>query len=641
MLSPGAYEDRQSLQLRLIGLRAAIVIVFVALAVAFWLLQVLQYQKYRERAENNHMRTIELRAPRGVLFDRFGEVLVQNRQAFRIAIVREQTAANLDAVMTRLAAVTGADEAAVRATVKRSMSEPAFRPIPVIENATEAQVAAVMARAIELPGVVVEQVPTRTYPGDGLAAHLFGYVGEAQTTQLAEGIAPGAIVGQAGIEQAYDALLRGTNGNRFVVVNSRGREIEELEHQEPVDGHRLQLTLDADMQRALEDAFKVKGYNGAAMFMDPNTGEVLAMTSLPAYDPNAFATGIDRATWQSLNADSLRPMGNRLTQGLYAPGSTFKIVMAMAALHEGLVTPDTAVTCYGSKTIYGNSFACNRAGGHGRVTLREALEHSCNVYFYTLGEKLSVDTIHKWADRLGLVGRTGIDLPGENESQIPTEAWKRRRFNERWYPGDTISVSIGQGLVDVTPIALARMIATIANGGRLVTPHVVKAVDKGTGWESLASHAPVTPPEPLRAEWLEAVRDGLWLAVNGAGSARGARLDGRDVAGKTGTAQVISLDAAKALAGRTTRDLRHHGWFVFFAPRENPQVAGVVFAEHGNTSGVATPIAKHVVETYFAKREGRPLPVLPRPAVTTATGTAPAAAPPTVAAPATRGGRRP
>jgi penicillin-binding protein 2 len=633
MLTPGAYEDRQNLQLRLIGLRIGVVVVFIALAVAFWRLQVLQYQKYLERAENNRMRTIELRAPRGVLFDRFGEVLVQNRQAFRVAIVREQSP-NLPEVMARLAMIAGVDESEIVAAVKRRQSEPTFRPIPVIENASAAQVASVLARAIELPGVVVEQVPTRTYPDGGLAAHLFGYVGEVQPSQLTEELSPGDIVGQAGVELVYNNVLMGENGNRFVVVNNRGREIEELEHQEPVDGDRVQLTIDADMQRALEEGFRSNGFNGSGLVLDPHTGEILAMASVPSYDPNAFAMGIEADKWRALLGDPLKPLRNRTVQGTYSPGSTFKIVMALAALEEGLITPETEFNCAGSKTIYGNSFACTRV--HGRQNLREALQHSCNVYFYSLGEMLSVDTIYAWADKLGLVGRTGIDLPSEDESVIPSEAWKRRRFNERWYPGDTISVSIGQGYVTVTPIALARMIATIANGGTQVTPHVIKAVDQGTGWEPVASHTS-TRAVTLDPTKLEAIRDGLWMAVNTpTGTARGARLDGYDLAGKTGTAQVISLDAGQALAGKTERDLRHHGWFVFFAPRDNPQVAGVVFAEHGSTSGVTTPIAKHVIDTFFAKREGRPLPVLPPKApVTTATNVVTAPTPP---APQTQGG---
>jgi len=614
VLTPGSYEDRQSLHVRLIGFRVGVVVLFVALSVAFWTLQVLQYQKYLVRAENNHMRTIELRAPRGVVFDRHGEVLVQNRRAFRIAIVREQTAGDLDGVIERLAAVAEVDEAFVRATVKRRMSEPVFRPVPVIENATEAQVAAVLARSLELPGVVVEQVPTRKYPDERLAAHLFGYVGEVPPTQVTPDLPAGAIIGRAGVERVYNNLLMGENGTRFVVVNSRGREIEELQHEEPIDGHRVQLTVDADLQRALEDAFHAAGRNGAGVFLDPRNGEVLAMTSLPAYDPNDFAGGIDAATWNALERDPLRPLGNRTLQGRYAPGSTFKVVMAVAALEEKVITPETEVFCAGSKSFYGRSWQCNRPGGHGRQNLVQALQHSCNVYFYTIGDMLPIDTIHKWAVRLGLVGRTGIDLPNENESVVPSEAWKRARFNDRWYPGETLSVAIGQGGNDVTPIALARMIATVANGGTLVTPHVMRAVDRGQGWEPIVQASPFTPPVALNPQMLDVVREGLWQAVNGAtGTARAASLPGYDVSGKTGTAQVISLEGARAAAGRTDRDLRHHRWLVFFAPKDNPEIAGVVFVEHGGAAVGATPLVRHVLDTYFAKKEGRPLPVLTPP----------------------------
>lgn len=614
MLTPGAYEDRQSLHVRLIGMRVGVVVLFVALAVAFWTLQVLKHQQYLVRAENNRMRTIELRAPRGLVFDRHGEVLVQNRRAFRIAVVREQTAGDLDGVLGRLAAVAEVDEAVVRATVKRRMNEPVFRPVPVIENATDAQVAAVLARSLELPGVVVEQVPTRKYPDERLAAHLFGYVGEVPPAQVTPDLPAGAIVGRAGVERVYNTLLMGENGNRFVVVNSRGREIEELQHEEPVDGHRVQLTVDADLQRALEDAFHTAGLNGAGVVLDPRNGEVLAMSSLPAYDPNDFAGGIDAATWSALEGDALRPLGNRALQGRYSPGSTFKVVMAIAALEEKVITPQTEVFCSGSKSFYGRSWACNRPGGHGRQNVVQALEHSCNVFFYTIGDMLPIDTIHKWAVRLGLVGRTGIDLPNENESVVPSEAWKRERFNDRWYPGETLSVAIGQGGNDVTPIALARMMATVANGGTLVTPHVMRAVDRGHGWEAIAQPPSMTPLVALNPQMLDVVHEGLWKAVNSpSGTARRASLPGYDVAGKTGTAQVISLEGARAAAGRTDRDLRHHRWLVFFAPKDNPEVAGVVFVEHGGTEGSATPLVRHVLDVYFAKKEGRPLPVLTPP----------------------------
>jgi penicillin-binding protein 2 len=296
-------------------------------------------------------------------------------------------------------------------------------------------------------------------------------------------------------------------------------------------------------------------------------------------------------------------------QGRYSPGSTFKIVVATAALEEGLVDPDFRVTCNGGASFFGRYFKCHLKGGHGSVDMRHALEKSCNVYFYTLGNMLGVDRIHKWAEKLGMVGKTGIDLPNEQDSIVPSTEWKRRRTGEKWYAGETISVSIGQGQVAVTPASLAVMISTVANGGTRVTPHVIKGVDEGNGWKPVPAPA-VADRVAFRPTTLAALHDGLWLAVNGAGTAGRARLPGRDVAGKTGTAQVISIQGRQA-ARNSGRDLRDHGWFVFFAPKDNPEVAGVIFGEHNEHGYLGAPIAKHLIETYFAKKEGTPLPVLP------------------------------
>jgi penicillin-binding protein 2 len=611
MLTPGTYEARRSLQARLLALRIGLVACFGLLAVGFWFVQVVQHTRYEQMAANNHLRTIPLRAPRGVVYDRNGEVLVQNRNSFTIAVVRDRSS-DLDAALARLSAVLHIDEAEVRALVDRRRRDAVFRPIPIVEHASFAQVAAVSARKAELPEVVIQNVPTRSYPSNALAAHLFGYVSEIQAAQLERdefaGLQPGDIIGQTGLERIYNAQLMGEDGSRFVMVDSVGREIQTLEQQDPTDGQRLQLTIDYDLQRALEDAFRASGFAGAAVMLEPATGEVLALTSLPSYDPNVFATGIGRTDLAALNTDPLKPFQNRLIQGRFPPGSTFKIAMAVAALSEGVTTTEEKIFCPGAATFYGRSFACNRAGGHGWMDIRHAIEQSCNVFFYTIGDRMKIDTIHSYAEKLGLVGRTGIDLPNEVESRVPTEAWKRRVYNDRWYPSETISVSIGQGAVDVTPLALATMMATVANGGTLVTPHLVRARDDGAGWK------PVPPPEPrmrtdIAPAILQAVRDGLWLAVNGQGTAGRARIVGYDVAGKTGTAQSIS-NAGRAAAGQTERDLRDHGWFVFFAPRDNPQIAGVVFAEHGEHGSTAAPIARHVLETFFAKREGRPLPQL-------------------------------
>jgi penicillin-binding protein 2 len=602
-------EDRRRTSSRLVILQVGVIVWFAALAICFWVLQVVQNKKYLEMANNNYQRTLALRAPRGVLFDRNGRILVENRNSYTIAIIRENTK-DLARTIRVASAVLGLDVADVQEAVERHRREPSYRPIVIVEDATLEQVAAIVARQYELPEIAVDQVPTRKYPGEALAAHLFGYVTEANEQQVREaGLSRGAIVGQHGVEKVYNALLMGEDGARNVIVNSMGREIDTIGRKPPVEGRRVQLTIDYDLQKAAEDGFRHAGFNGAALIMNPKNGEVLVHASLPSYDPNDFAGGIKSSTWAALNRDSLRPLTNRVLQGRYSAGSTFKIVVAAAALEEELVTPDHKIHCAGGATFFGRYYRCHLAGGHGAVDMRQALEKSCNVYFYTLGNMLGVDRIYKWAQKLGLAGKTGIDLPNEQESLVPSTEWKMRRYGERWYPGETISVAIGQGQVSVTPASLAVMIATVANGGTRVTPRVIKAVDEGKGWEAVPAPA-VADKVAFRPETLAALHEGLWMVVNAAGTGGRARIPGRDVAGKTGTAQVISNEG-RARARGTDRDLRDHGWFVFFAPRDNPEIAGVIFGEHSEHGYLGAPIAKHVIETYFAKKEGRPLPALP------------------------------
>jgi penicillin-binding protein 2 len=608
------FEDRRSLPRRLTAMQYVIAAVFVSLGVVFWYLQVAQHGKFKEMAENNHQRTLALRAPRGTLFDRDGRVLVRNRQAFNISLVREQSR-NLDATLSVLAAVTGTPEADLREVMARHAREPRYRPVVLVHDASPAQVAAVMARRLELPDVIVEQVPTRLYPADRFAAHLLGYVGEVTEQQLAraksaglQALQTGAIVGQAGVEQTYNEALMGRDGARRVVVNSLGREVETIGEYAATEGKRLQLTIDADLQRAAEDAFAALGYWGAAVALDPRNGEVLSLVSLPAYDPNEFVGGVDRATWTALTTDKLRPLQNRALQGRYSPGSTFKIVIALAALEEGVAGPDFKVHCRGGASFYGRFFQCHLRGGHGTVDMRHALEKSCNTYFYTLGNMLGVDRIHRWATALGIGVRTGIDLPHEVEGIMPSTAWKKARTGEKWYAGETISVAIGQGQVSVTPLSLAVMMATVANGGTRYVPHLVRAVDEGTGWTPV----PAPPPPaviPMTPDHAQALHDGLWMVVNAAGTGGRGRLPGRDVAGKTGTAQVISLEGGRRARGKSDADLRDHGWFVFFAPANNPEIAGAIFAEHSEHGYLAAPIARHLIATYFAKKERQPLPV--------------------------------
>jgi penicillin-binding protein 2 len=625
-------EDRRKLVGRLIVVQYLVIVTFVVLALAFWYFQVVQHQKFAELAENNHQRNLGLRAPRGVIFDRGTTVLVENRDSYVISIVRDlnrergrTVTRDLNETGKRLAKLLGVDEAVPREAIRRHRSAPSYQPIPVVEDASLAQVAAVMAHRYDMPEVIVERVPTRRYP-ESMAAHLFGYVAEATEAQLArDGYRSGDLVGQAGFERVYNRVLMGTDGAKRVVVNSVGREIRTLEEVPPSEGRRVRLTIDYDVQRAAEDAFRELGYVGAAVVLEPNTGEVLAYVSLPAYDPNAFAGGIDRATWAALNSDPLKPLQDRAIQGRYSPGSTFKMAVAAAALEEGIITPDFTVTCHGGADFYGRYFHCWKKGGHGTVDLRHAIEQSCDTYFYTLGKMVGVDKINKWATRLGLGVKSGIDLPNEVTGLVPSSEWKRLRFKEPWYPGETISVAIGQGQVSVTPVSMAVYMAALGNGGRRVTPHLLLAVDEGDGWKP-ARTPEVQGEAGLKPETINAIEDGMWMVVNAGGTGGNARIPGYDVSGKTGTAQVISLEGAKALKGRTDLDLRDNGWFVFNAPRGNPEIAGAVFTEHGEHGTNAALIARHVLETYFAKKEHRPLPVFkapPKPVVKPAVPTTP------------------
>ena len=603
-------EDRRKISVRLTVLQYGITVMFSR--ARRWVSGCFRSCSTRSTPRSPKTITSEhsaLRAPRGLVFDRDGRVLVENRHSYSLSIVREHTK-DINRTIRLLSAVLGVEEVQVREIVDRHRREPAYRPITVVQDATLAQVAAVTARRFELPDVLVEQVPTRRYP-ELMAAHLFGYVGEVNDAQVTEGgpLKSGDIVGQSGIEKVYNAMLMGEDGARRVVVNSVGREIRTLDEDEPTEGKRLQLSIDYDVQKAIEDGFDRIGFDGAAVVLEPNSGEVLGFTSRPAYDPNAFASGIDRATWNALTSDEHRPLNDRAIQGRYSPGSTFKMAVALAALEEGIITPDFHVSCAGGATFYGRPFKCWKKGGHGSIDLRHAIEQSCDVYFYTVANMVGVDKINKWATAIGLGVKSGIDLPNEVQGLVPSTQWKREKMHEKWYAGETISVGIGQGAVSVTPVSMAVYMASLANGGTRVTPHLLKAVDDGDGWKPVPTPAAQSNAN-VDPEKLQAIRDGLYLVVNGAGTGHNAQIKGRDVSGKTGTAQVIS-NQGKAAAANSKKDLRDNGWFVFFAPRDKPEIAGVVFLEHGVHGANAALVAHHVLETFFAKKDGQPLPPKP------------------------------
>lgn len=583
------YEDLRGLHDRLRWLRSAVVAGGVLVACAFWYIQVARGKYFRELAENNRIHPVTLAAPRGALLDRNGRVLVENRPAFNLVLTPD-VAENLDRTVARLARLVRMPVASVRERLGRR--GPLLRSIVVKQDAPIDDVASVQARRLEQPEVGVDVVPVRHYPLGSAAAHALGRVGEISERQLNagsfEGVSPGSLVGQAGIEFQYNRYLMGTDGVRRVVVNSRGAEVQEAARVEPVAGPPVTLTLDLELQRAVEEA--MAGKSGSVVALDPKTGEILAMTSAPAYDPNQFAVGIDHAEWARLTTDPETPLMNRVIQGQYAAGSTFKVPMAVAALVEGLITPTTTFYCPGSLAIYGTSFRCHKEEGHGTVDLRRALALSCNVFFYHVGVRLEIERIARYARRFGLSAVTGVDLPHEASGLIPDPAWKQRVLKAPWYAGETVSVSIGQGQVSVTPIQQARLAAAVATG-LLVQPHLVRAVGPRT--------LPYPDPRPLgiKAEALALVRDAMRAVVD-EGTGRRAQVRGVAVAGKTGSAQVVTHGRLER--DKHARELQPHGWFICFAPAEDPRIAMAVLVEHGKSGGEsAAPVAGYVLSRFF------------------------------------------
>jgi penicillin-binding protein 2 len=589
------YEDLRPVRTRLAVVQVVVAGLVALLLLQFWNLQVLRARHFQDLAENNRSRVVTIAAPRGALLDRQGQLLVGNRPSFNVVLTPEH-AEDLDRVVTRVARTLGTGEAAIRERLARRRVP--YEPVVVRSDADIAEVAALEARRLELPEVSIQVVPLRFYPLATAAAHALGRVGEISERQLDspafEGLEAGALVGQAGVEAQYNRALMGRDGYRRVIVNSRGLEVTEAQRQPPEDGPAFTLSLDTSLQMATERAFG--GRAGSAVALDPWTGEILAMSSIPAYDPNQFATGIDPTLWTSLANDPETPLMNRVIQGQYAPGSTFKIVMATAALEEGVITPETTFFCPGHLRVYGKVRHCSVPGGHGIVDVRRALAMSCNVFFYHVGMALEIERIAAWAKRMGLGEPTGVDLPHELGGLIPNPEWKLRTQKTAWYPGETVSVAIGQGQVTATPLQMARVAAIIANGGWLVRPHLVHSAGGG-GLD-------FEPPRPIgiSEETLAVVKEGMKAVVAG-GTGWRARLRHTVVAGKTGTAQVVSREALE----RSPDDpsIQPHGWFVAFAPADEPRVALAVLVEHGGSSGVAAAVARSILARYFSQ-ERRP-----------------------------------
>jgi penicillin-binding protein 2 len=585
------YQSEQRLGTRATLLHVVIVILLAGFVGVFWYLQIVKGAEFALLAENNRLRRIALPPTRGVVLDRRGEVLASTRPALNLVLVREGLT-DAEGQLKRLESLLGIPFDGLNARLQAMRRRPTFEPLVIKEDVQLGDIAKVEARREWFPSVEVEQTALRDYPDGPAVAHAVGYVGEVNESQLAKiadgSIQQGDIVGKTGIEREYDEVLRGRRGWKLQTVNSLGRPFGASQPgRDPEDGHPLRLTIDKRLQRKLVEALGDEV--GSGIFLDPNNGEVLALASTPGYDPNVFTAPVSRTTWTALIGDPRHPLNDRAISSFYAPGSTFKVLMSIVGLETGAITPETTVFCSGSVSIYNRQFMCWKKGGHGTVDVHRALVHSCNVFYYLLGKKVGIDAISKYAKMFGVGELSGIDIPGESRGNPPSVEWKQRIHKEQWYPGDTISVSIGQGLLAVTPVQMATMISAVANGGTLVRPHLAR--DAKVESEKI----------PVSAATLALIRDALADVVE-EGTATKAQLGPITVAGKTGTAQVFKKSVGVD-ADKQPKEERDHAWFIGYAPAEKPEIAFAIVIEHGGHGGTtAAPVARKVLEVFFEDR---------------------------------------
>lgn len=581
-----------------------------ALAGRLYYLQVLHADQYAMMADENRINIRLLPPLRGRIIDRFGREVAGNRQNYRVVLIPEQTQ-SIDATLDALAEFIPEDLIDRERVMKEVKRKRSFVPIPVVDNLTWEQFARINVNSPSLPGIQMDVGSTRHYPYDKMFAHIVGYVGAVSEKDL-QNLEydpllelPEFRIGKSGIEKYYDQALRGSAGLSRVEVNAYGRVIRELTRQEGVAGNDAVLTIDVELQ---DFAVRRMGKeSAAAVVMDIHTGDILAMVSVPSFDPNAFAGGISSAEWKELIENPMRPLGNKAISGQYPPGSTFKMVVALAALEEGVTTPGQRVFCSGHTELGKHRFHCWRRGGHGWMDMEEAIAQSCDVYFYEIARKVGVDKIAEMAQRFGLGEMLDIDILGERKGLVPTRAWKQAVQGTSWQVGETYNTGIGQGYVLSTPLQLAVMTARLANGGKKVKPRLVRSV-AGEGADG-ATKPPENPTEMpdlgVSPRSLRVVLEGMNKVMNGPrGTARAARIEveGWEMAGKTGTAQVRRITRKERVEGVRKSDEkpweeRDHALFVGYAPYDDPRYAVSVIVEHGGSgSTVAAPIARDLLQ---------------------------------------------
>ncbi len=590
----------------------AVLVIGVSLIILsgrMYYLQLFKGAYFRDLSEHNRIRLEDIPPVRGMIFDRWGRLLVDNQPAFDLAVVREDVR-DAEELMGHLRGLLSLDKEQIAERLAKSRGAPPFVPVTIKPDLTWEELAKIETYRYETPGLSLLIEPRRYYLKPSLAAHLIGYTGEVSERQLAEerfkGVRMGDRVGQYGIEQRWQEVLAGRRGGRQVEVDATGRQLKVLKEVPAQPGRNLYLTIDADLQTAAEEALSGAG---AIVALDPRDGQILALVSRPTFDQLAFVRGLKPPEWKALVNDPLHPLENRATCGQYPPGSTYKIVTAIAGLMDGVITPETSFFCPGFYRFGGRDYSCWKEYGHGHISLHRALVESCDVYFYRVGQKLGVDRIAHYAKMLGLGQASGLGVGPEKPGLVPTSAWKKRRFDVPWQEGETLSVAIGQGFNLTTPLQMANLIATVANGGRLYRPWVIQRIQSSDGRFDESFQPQLLSQVDIKPEVLDLIRQALAGVVSEPrGTGRAARVPGVSVAGKTGTAQVVTLEKYKDIKDikMIPYRFRDHAWFVAFAPVDRPEIAVAVLAEHaGHGGSAAAPVAQKVLAAYFKLKESR------------------------------------
>ena len=592
-------DFREKLRIVVLLFLAAISILMVRLAY----LQIVRGDDYKKKSENNSVRFRQIKPLRGLIMDRNGFVLVDNKPSFDVIYIPNRNNVNEWSVerLGQLYQSKSLDFPYDRALLKNARP---YLPVKLDKNVSMDKIALVETNALNLPGIYIDVSPIRLYLDGDMLAPVIGYTGEISKMEIEKSggqYAYGDVSGKHGLERFFDAYIRGRRGAELVEVNAYGKEIKNLGRIDPLAGYNMVLTIDTDLQKAAWEA--VQGKAGSVVALDPRNGEILAMVSSPSFDPNLFYEGISSEQWRQLQNNPFAPLSNKAISGQYPPGSTYKLIVAAAALEEGIITPDTKVFCNGSFTLGNRTYRCWKKGGHGSVDLHKAMVGSCDVYFYTIGKMLGVDKIAEYARRFGLGELTEIDLPNEKKGLVPTKEWKLKRKKEVWQMGETISISIGQGYNLVTTLQLANAFGAFANGGTLWRPYLVKQIQTNDG-KIYKEFLPIKKGElNLSVETIETLNNALRGVVNDpGGTGQNAKLSGIEVCGKTGTSQVLGLPQnekarRRKILGAFQKD---HALFACYAPSKNPEIAIAVILENAGGGGaVAAPVARKILSAYF------------------------------------------